>query len=71
LYSDENEDLWEPFNAKVLAQSNVELTEADWEELVFARSNVESSDGEGEIDPERPENREGDREGEICLETVR
>lgn len=70
LYSDEDEALWEPYSAEVLAEENYELTESDWEQIKEERR-YNSRDEEREWGVERPEDAERDEEGEICPEKVR
>lgn len=70
LYSDEDEALWEPYSAEVLAEENYELTESDWEQIKEERR-YNSRDEERQWGEERPEDAERDEEGEICPQKVR
>ncbi|KFY32862.1 hypothetical protein V495_08667 [Pseudogymnoascus sp. VKM F-4514 (FW-929)] len=62
--SDEDDALWEPFNAEVLAQSHYELTEDDWESIKDER--VYSSDEDRGVDfgVEIPEDSSRDEEAD-------
>lgn len=66
-HSDEDDELWEPFNAEVLAQNSYELTEDDWENLKYDREWKLKQEG-GETGVEKPEDEERDEDGEICPE---
>jgi hypothetical protein len=48
-HREDDDDLWEPFNAEVLAQHGTELSKDDLDELAQERAENEEDDGEGEI----------------------
>lgn len=68
--SDEDDELWEPFNAEVLAQNSYELTEDDWEDLKYNREWKLEQEG-GETGIEKPEDEEIDEDGEFYQEKGR
>ncbi|KFY72305.1 hypothetical protein V499_07558 [Pseudogymnoascus sp. VKM F-103] len=60
---DEDEALWEPYSAEVLAEENYELTESDWEQIREERR-YNSRDEERQWGEERPEDAERDEEAD-------
>lgn len=60
LHRDDDDHLWEPFNAEILEQHQYELTEDDLSELselAVTRLWYEQRAKAGEIDPEKPMSR--------------
>lgn len=55
----------EPFNAEVLAQTNYELTEHDWNDIKYKRDVRAKDSREGETDVEKLGDLNRDEEGEI------
>jgi hypothetical protein len=53
LRSEDDDHLWEPFNAEVLARHDIQISPDELEELADGWSGDSESDGEGGIDLEK------------------
>ncbi|OBT62576.1 hypothetical protein VE03_07359 [Pseudogymnoascus sp. 23342-1-I1] len=65
--SDEDDSLWEPFSADVLAQNDVELTEDEWSDLKYTRKYEAEQEG-GETSTEKSEDGENDEDADDVRE---
>ncbi|ELR05446.1 hypothetical protein VC83_03609 [Pseudogymnoascus destructans] len=65
--NDEDDALWEPYNAEVQAQNNYELTESDWEQIKEERI-YNWRDEDREMGVEKPEDGERDEEADDVRE---